>query len=195
MDPCLNNITFQLHVPTSGITSYPFWLTLATDPVEHKPSLPVKTIPSVSGLAILCRRHPDAKVNLHKVLAGICQSLVSFFKRNWSGGYYRHFSMTITNVSNGHCQMSPSFHSSLLISSIHLGSSQSFFLVKMDIFIFHILIPFWRWADDEWGLYGLFCDYCTIAIYAMTQNVVCGLHSGWASWFITTQPLNICMAR
>ena len=34
--------------------------------------------------------------------------------------------MTITNVSNGHRQMSPSFHSSLLISSIHLGSSQSF---------------------------------------------------------------------
>ena len=88
--PCLNNITFQLHVPTSGITTQAHFDSPQVLTQQHISlnllCLPVKIIPSVSGLAILCRRHPDAKVNLHKVLAGICQSLVSFFKRNWSGG-------------------------------------------------------------------------------------------------------------
>ena len=70
--------------------------------------------------------------------------------------------------------------------------SSGFWLFSSDLLsdLFSISNSLSRCAKDEWGLYGWFCEDCTIVIYAMTQKVVCGLHSRWARWFIT-EPLNI----
>ena len=121
--------------------------------------------------------------------------------------HYHQFSKTITNVSNGRCQMSPSFHWSLLPAPNFFCSTDNSrppivtnvnkFTIKK---ILQLLLMFvWsavqhilnlnltikvctRWMRALWQV----CEDCTIVIYAIPhKNLVCGLHSRWASWFIT----------
>ena len=56
-------------------------------------------------------RSAGSSISTKSLLASVSGFFI--LKLNWSN-HYHQFSMAITNVSNGHCQMSPSFHWSLL---------------------------------------------------------------------------------
>ena len=163
----------------------------------------------------MCNTNRDLQVDLHKVLAGICQSVVSIF---WSSTgaatiiinsprQSPMFLMVVARchqvftkvsflpVNNVFCSTGNSLQ--LIVANVSVCSLCSFFLDKkvlqpLSMFVwstpqhilnFNLTIKVCtRWMRALWQV----CEDCTIVIYAIPhKNLVCGLHSRWASWFIT----------